>query len=376
MVFLESIMKTLKVLCFGACLLGASFLQAGESEELLQRLQPYSQPPKEFAEDMGKYKSMLAGVKTKDDWEKRKQEIRKSWNDALGHWPAILEQPKLEYLEKEMREKVLQHHVRIEVAPGKKTEDAYILIPEGKGPFPAVVVVFYESLTGIGKKGEMRDFAWQLARRGFVTLSLGSDPNSYYPSPDDVKLQPLTYHGYVAANCYHVLASLPEVDARLIGLTGHSYGGKWALFGSCLYEKFAATAWSDPGIVFDEKRGNVNYWEPWYLGYEKGVSRKRGIIKPDSPRTGPYKTLVETGHDLHELHALLAPRPLLVSGGAEDPPLRWQALNHLVAVNKFLGYEGRVFMSNRPGHSPTAESNEVLYDFFAYWLKQKKVLVK
>ena len=376
MVYSETIMKTFAVVCFGACILGGSFLHAQESEKLLQRLQPFAQPAKEYAGDMGKYKSMLEGVKTKEDWEKRRQEIRKSWNDALGHWPAILEQPKIEYLEKEMREKVVQHHIRIEVAPGKKTEDAYLLIPEGKGPFPAVVVVFYESLSGIGRKGEMRDFAWQLAKRGFVTLSLGSDPNSYYPSRDDVKLQPLTYHGYVAANGYQVLASLPEVDARLIGLTGHSYGGKWALFGSCLYDKFAATAWSDPGIVFDEKRANVNYWEPWYLGYEKGVSRKPGVIKADNPRTGPYKTLVETGHDLHELHALLAPRPVLVSGGAEDGPLRWQALNHLIAVNKFLGYEGRVFMSNRPGHSPTVESNEVLYDFFAYWLKNKKVLDK
>jgi hypothetical protein len=228
-------MKTFAVVCFGACILGGSFLHAQESEKLLQRLQPFAQPAKEYAGDMGKYKSMLEGVKTKEDWEKRRQEIKKSWNDALGHWPAILEQPKIEYLEKEMREKVAQHHIRIEVAPGKKTEDAYLLIPEGKGPFPAVVVVFYESLSGIGRKGEMRDFAWQLAKRGFVTLSLGSDPNSYYPSRDDVKLQPLTYHGYVAANGYQVLASLPEVDARLIGLTGHSYGGKWALFGSCLY---------------------------------------------------------------------------------------------------------------------------------------------
>jgi len=364
------------VVCFGACIVGSSLLHAQESEKILHKLQPFSHVPKEYASDMGKYKSMLDGVKTKADWEKRRQEIKKSWNDALGHWPPILEQPKIEYLKKEMREKVMQHHIRIEVAPGKKTDDAYLLIPEGKGPFPAVVVVFYESLSGIGRKGEMRDFAWQLSKRGFVTLSLGSDPNSYYPSREDVKLQPLTYHGYVAANGYQVLASLPEVDARLIGLTGHSYGGKWALFGSCLYDKFAATAWSDPGIVFDEKRANVNYWEPWYLGYEKGINRKPGIIKADNPRTGPYKTLVESGHDLHELHALLAPRPLLVSGGAEDQALRWQALNHLIAVNKFLGYEGRVFMSNRPGHSPTFESNEVLYDFFDYWLRHKKVLDK
>ena len=376
MVPLESIMKTFAIVCLGACIVSSSFLHGQESEKLLQRLQPFAQPPKEYAGDLGKYKSILEGVKTKEDWEKRRQEIRKSWNDALGHWPAILDQPKIEYLGKEMREKVVQHHIRIEVAPGKKTEDAYLLIPEGKGPFPAVIVVFYESLSGIGKKGELRDFALQLSKRGFVTLSLGSDPNSYYPSREDVKLQPLTYHGYVAANGYQVLASLPEVDSRLIGLTGHSYGGKWALFGSCLYEKFAATAWSDPGIVFDEKRANVNYWEPWYLGYEKGFNRKPGIIKADNPRTGPYKTLMESGHDLHELHALLAPRPLLVSGGAEDGLLRWQALNHLIAVNKFLGYEGRVFMSNRPGHSPTVESNEVLYDFFTYWLKHKKVLDK
>lgn len=40
------------------------------------------------------------------------------------------------------------------------------------------------------------------------------------------------------------------------------------MFASCLYDKFACAAWSDPGIVFDEtKRGYINYWEPWYLGY-------------------------------------------------------------------------------------------------------------
>ena len=91
------------------------------------------------------------------------------------------------------------------------------------------------------------------------------------------------------------------------------------MFASCLYEKFAAAAWSDGGIVWDEARPNVNYWEPWYLGLDPSrPPRKPGVITPDSPRTGAYKTLVETGHDLHELHALMAPRPFLVSGGSED----------------------------------------------------------
>lgn len=88
-----------------------------------------------------------------------------------------------------------------------------------------------------------------------------------------------------------------------------------------------------------------------------------------NPRTGPYKRLYEAGRDLHELHALMAPRPFLVSGGAEDRPERWKALNHAIAVNRLLGYENRVAMTNRKGHSPTQESNEQLYLFFEYFLK-------
>ena len=102
---------------------------------------------------------------------------------------------------------------------------------------------------------------------------------------------------------------------------GHSFGGKWAMFASCLFEKFACAVWSDPGIVFDESRQDINYWEPWYLGLDPATRRAtRGLVTPENPRTGAYKRIFESGHDLHELHALMAPRPFLVSGGAEDTP--------------------------------------------------------
>src|SRR5204863_2508503 len=107
----------------------------------------------------------------------------------------------------------------------------------------------------------------------------------------------------------------------------------------------------------------------WYLGSEVGRKRKPGIPNDENPRTGSYKQLIETGHDLHELHSLMAPRPFLVSGGSEDRPERWRGLNHAVAVNRLLGYENRVAMTNRKTHSPTAESNELLYLFFEYCLK-------
>jgi hypothetical protein len=141
------------------------------------------------------------------------------------------------------------------------------------------------------------------------------------------------------------------------------------MFAACLFDKFACSAWSDPGIVFDEKRSNVNYWEPWYLGYEPDRERKPGIPTSDNPRTGPYKKMMDERLDLHELHALMAPRPFLVSGGSEDPLERWIALNHAIEVNRLLGYSDRVAMTNRQRHEPTLESNEVMYQFFEHFLK-------
>ena len=49
--------------------------------------------------------------------------------------------------------------------------------------------------------------------------------------------------------------------------------------------------------------------------------------------------------------------------------LRVEALNHAVAVNRLLGYENRVAMTNRPGHGPTEESNQQMYLFFEHLLK-------
>ena len=141
------------------------------------------------------------------------------------------------------------------------------------------------------------------------------------------------------------------------------------MFAACLFDKFACAAWSDPGIVFDESRPSVNYWEPWYLGYHTKPWRKRGLITKENPARGLYPRLIEAGRDLHELHALMAPRPFLVSGGSEDPPRRWQALNHTVEVNRILGYQNRVAMTNRPDHSPNDSSNEVIYAFFEHFLK-------
>lgn len=339
----------------------------------------YFLPPAKFAGDLGNYKSPLqfsdgTTAKTAEDWKRRRAEILKQWTELLGEWPALIEKPEVEILETTRRENFTQHKVRFKWTPNQLTT-GYLLIPDGSGKRPAVVTVYYEPETAIGLAGEYRDFAYQLARRGFVTLSIGSTESTdnktyaiYYPDIDTAQVQPLSMLGCAAANAWHVLANRPEVDSQKIGIVGHSYGGKWAMFAGCLFDKFAAVAVSDPGIMFDTDP-NVNYWEPWYLGWHKRPWRARGVPSETNPARGLYPWLIEQGHDLHELHALLAPRPFLVSGGAVDPPERWQALNHLVEINKLLGHENRVGMTNRKNHSPNEDSNAVIYAFFERFLR-------
>lgn len=350
---------------------------AARLEQIRGQLAPYQHPPAKFAGDFGKYKSPLVfddgrPVKTAEDWRLRRAEILKTWHSLMGPWPPLVEKPTIEYLEKESHDKYTQQRIRVQVAPDRTSDDAYLLVPEGRGPFPAVIVVFYDGLSGLGGgrgAGKPYDFARQLVRHGFVALSFGSDPNTYYPNKEHARLQPLSYNAYMAANLYNALAELPAVDPKRVGITGLSYGGKWAMFASCLDERFAAAVWFDPDVVFDEKRSFANYWEPWYLGYQPDKERKKGMLSADSPRTGAYKKLVESGHDLHELHALMAPRPFLLSGGSEDKLDRWRALNHSVAVNKLLGYDDRVAMTSRETHAPTDGDNEIMAAFFEYFLK-------
>jgi pimeloyl-ACP methyl ester carboxylesterase len=347
------------------------------ADPLPKILAPHFAPPAELANEYGTYKSLLkfadgTEVKSADDWKRRREEIRKTWHDLMGPWPKPIEKPKVEVLKSEKVDNYTRNHIRLEVAPGKSTEDAYLLVPEGKGPFPGVVVVFYDAATGVGLgKKTMRDFALRLAKKGFVALSLGSPPETYYPNKESCKLQPLSYHAYVASNCRRALANREDVDPKRIGIVGHSYGGKWSMFAAALDDEFACCVTSDPGIVFDEKRSNVNYWEPWYVGFDPMATRKRGIPTEANGRTGPYKKMMEKGHDLHELHALMAPRPFLVSGGSEDLVERWKPLNRSIEVNKLLGYENRVGLTLRKGHDPTEEAMEQIDAFFVHFLKAK-----
>lgn len=384
-----SVQETLlKIFLFLLCSL---FTQALSAQSVVESdnskwefIEPYFTPTEEFQDIYGNYRSPLQfyngdSVKTKRDWKKRKNEIRNKWMEMMGGWPPIIKKQQFEFIESTQREGFVQHKVKFYWTPNEQTE-GYLLVPNTKEKKLAVISVYYEPETAAGISGApFRDFAYQLGKRGFVTLSIGTTQTTqnktysiYYPDRENATIQPLSTIAYAAANAFEALANTNFVDPKRIGIVGHSYGGKWAMFASCLYEKFAAAAWIDPGIVFDESKGSeVNYWEPWYLGYHT-PPWENTWNKSGSGAKGLYPRLRDEGYDLHELHALMAPRPFLVSGGSADPVNRWIPLNHTIAVNKLLGYKNRVAMSNRVEHSPNAHSNEIVYTFFEWSLQSNK----
>ena len=348
---------------------------------------PFFHPPAEFENQYGEFADPMVfedgtRVKTPDDWKRRRLELLTRWRKDLGDWPPLITEPETRVISTVKRENYSQQKIRFRWTPNQWTE-AYLLVPESKGKHPAVVTVYYEPETaaGIGDSTTTRphrDFARQLARRGFVALSIGTREATqnktyalYHPSIDNATVQPLSMLAYAAANAWHVLASRSDVDENKIGIVGHSFGGKWAMFASCLFERYACAVWSDPGILFQNDRPSINYWEPWYLGYHPPPWRNRGLISASNPAHGLYPRLISEGRNLHELHVLMAPRPFLVSGGSEDPPERWIALNHSRKVNRLLGDDAKVAMTNRKDHAPNKESNQLIYAFFEHVLMDK-----
>lgn len=230
-----------------------ALLSVAPYRSLPETIRASLEPPTALAGDFGAYRSPLtfddgAPVETRADWQRRRAEILATWHGLMGNWPALIEKPEIKYLQESCRDDVVQHKITVEIAPNGQTVAGYLLVPEGRGPFAAVLVVYYDAEAGVGLGREMRDYGLQLAQRGFVALSIGTPQFASLEAPykplwdvpaGQPPLQPLSALAYVAANCHTALANLPQVDPDRIGVVGHSYGGKWAMFASCLYDKFA-----------------------------------------------------------------------------------------------------------------------------------------
>lgn len=132
-------------------------------------LRSFFEPPTEFRNDLGSFRSPLMfedgkRVENPRDWRKRREEILGTWQKIMGPWPELVSNPKAEVVQSVMREKIQQQQLRLQIALGEEWMDALLLLPDGEGPFPAVVVPYYDAETSAGLGEPFRDYGWQLAK--------------------------------------------------------------------------------------------------------------------------------------------------------------------------------------------------------------------
>ena len=156
---------------------------ASNSKDTWKKIAPFFSPPDEYKDQYGTCKSSLKfydgqPVKTPKDWIKRRKEILDTWNKMMGEWPPLLKGQEMKILDSVQRDGFMQYTVQFYWTPNEQTK-GYLVIPDGKAKKPAVITVFYEPETAIGWGKSYRtkttcDFAYQLTKRGFVTLSIGT----------------------------------------------------------------------------------------------------------------------------------------------------------------------------------------------------------
>jgi hypothetical protein len=171
------------------------------------------------------------------------------------------------------------------------------------------------------------------------------------------------------------LQTLSFVDPDLIGSIGHSHGGITTLFSMALDKRIKVGA-SNCG--FDTFRIDGNVWR-WShatalmprLGFYVGSS----YINMDFYRAVPDSEVIQTPFDMHELLALIAPRPLFLSTSDEDfvfPNAGWstrRALARIEPVYNLLNGVGKIESHFfKGGHSFPNDVSSRAYDWLDRWL--------
>jgi dienelactone hydrolase len=208
---------------------------------------------------------------------------------------------------------------------GGEPVPAFLLVPDGDGPFPAVVVHHqHDSRFELGKSepagragDPLQAFGSALARRGVAVLAPdaiafedrrvlahGTEPADGDGPQHHNEMSYRLVRGELlmttvlgdAAAALSVLAAHPAVDEARVGVMGHSYGGNTTLFHAALDARVRFAAASGAACTYRRRMAD---------------------------RTGIELAQIVPGilglADIDDVVGLVAPRPLLLVSATEDP---------------------------------------------------------
>jgi dienelactone hydrolase len=318
-------------------------------------------------------RAAVARLKTIKDIQKRQRLLKARFLEALGGFPEktplkarVVGKKKCAgyALEKVIYESRPNHHVT-----------ATLYLPEGKGPFPAVLMPIGHSDNGKAAESVQRG-AILLAKNGLAALAydpIGQGERRQLLDEDGKPVLPgsTTEHTMVGVGAlllgqntasYRIwdgirsldyLASRPEVDAKRLGCTGCSGGGTLTSYLMALDDRIAAAA---PSC------------------YITSLERLFGTIGPQDAEQN-ITGQVAFGMEHADYLTLRAPRPTLVCAATRDffdIKGTWASFREAKRLYGLLGHGERVdIFESDSGHGFPRPQREAMLRWMRRWLLGK-----
>lgn len=274
---------------------------------------------------------LLQKAKLAADWEGRRTEAVKAFESVAGPFPGDQKRCPLEMLVENEVDcgSYVRRMISYVSSPGGRVP-AYLCVPKAAlagVPASAVLclhptdnVVGNQVVVGLGGKAN-RQYAAELAERGFVTLS-----PSY---PLLAKYQPdLRALGFESGTMKAIWDNIRGIDLLEslafvrkesgFAVIGHSLGGHNGIF-TAVFEPRIRAVVSSCGFdsFLDYKGGNVQGW----------------VQQRYMPKMGEYVgRSEEVPFDFYELVGALAPRAFLVNAPLKDANFRWDSVDRVVVA--------------------------------------------
>ncbi len=308
-------------------------------------------------------------ITTMEQWERQRQWIRSEFERwVYGRMPPAPDNLRAVVTGTHREGGVTVRDVRLEFGPDHRaTLRLQLFIPDGAGPFPVFLT----------DQPPNHGWIYTPIRRGYIAcFYYATDAHYGYPDDSDkfIEVYPefdfacIARWAWAGMRAVDYLYTLPEVDKRKIGITGHSRNGKQALLATAFDQRIGAVVASS---------GTTGECLPWRY-------------TPDIFAVGSIEGITGGPHNTHWFHprlrffagreqklpvdqnmllALVAPRGLMMYAGYaehEGNPFGYeQAYRSALGVFRFLGREENIWLHLRAGeHSTTVGDIENFVNFF------------
>jgi len=334
-------------------------------------------------------------ITTPQAWQTRREEITNRLRVILGESPKAKPPLAAKVTEETSHDGYTLRKLVFQSEPNEFVS-SYLLVPKnlrGKAP----VVICPHQTTQAGKRepaglagNPELQTALHLVKRGLVTFTYDAicfgerhdaasghygDAIPFYRKHPQWSL--LGKMIWDMSRAIDYVETLDFVDASRIGSVGHSHGGITTLFAMAFDQRLKVGA-SNCGFDTFRIDGNV-----WRWSHATALMPRLGFfvgnphINMDFYRAVPDSRVIETPFEMHELLALIAPRPLFLSTSDEDfvfPNAGWSArrsLARLEPVYSLLNSPGNIeghFFSG--GHSFPKNVSSRAYEWLERWLRR------